>query len=370
LVLLSFVSGLGGIRQLAITHCPLIGCIILHILCSGIPLNVQLRRNSFSILLALIACVSCCLGFLINKTYLSTVYSFFDSSSFTLGLMDPSSFNELVYSFFHQFGWRRWTNERIIMLLFSYAGLFVAIWCVICGIRNLFHISKTDSHLNLNIVRRFFPVSLLIILIIFIFTTHYWHYSLYFIPVIVWIIPMICIEWQDLPDNLFHLSFRHICFLLVLFLMLCNSGINGLYFKGFHRWFPQSYEGLAYTEPDLVQKLEGSIRFLKDNNYTYGYSTFWNSNVVTELTDGEIRMSSIQVFGDGTRTTNYEWLTLRSYDDIDVEKTFMLVEESEQPRYPNTPMYSSGQLVYRDQYFHIYHFDDPDSVRNTLLPSM
>jgi len=155
-----------------------------------------------------------------------------------------------------------------------------------------------------------------------------------------------------------------------LFLMLCNSGINGLYFKGFHRWFPQSYEGLAYTEPDLVQKLEGSIRFLKDNNYTYGYSTFWNSNVVTELTDGEIRMSSIQVFGDGTRTTNYEWLTLRSYDDIDVEKTFMLVEESEQPRYPNTPMYSSGQLVYRDQYFHIYHFDDPDSVRNTLLPSM
>ena len=49
--------------------------------------------------------------------------------------------------------------------------------------------------------------------------------------------------------------------------------------------------------------------FLRENDYAFGYATFWNANIVTELTDGRVQVSSIILMNQ----ENEKWLKPEKY---------------------------------------------------------
>ena len=71
-----------------------------------------------------------------------------------------------------------------------------------------------------------------------------------------------------------------------------------------------------------------------DQNINVGYSTFWNANITTEMTNGEIKILPINSESD---LVIYKWLTPRDfyYDDRQIDElSFILLsrQEAEQVR--------------------------------------
>ena len=63
------------------------------------------------------------------------------------------------------------------------------------------------------------------------------------------------------------------------------------------------------TTESETKRYEPAIEFLLENDYELGYSSFWNSNVITELTNGRIKMASLSL-----QTFQYaNWLMPEQY---------------------------------------------------------
>ena len=101
-----------------------------------------------------------------------------------------------------------------------------------------------------------------------------------------------------------------------------------------------------------MEQREGYIKFLKDNNYIYGYATYWNANITTVLSEGTVRIAGVN--NDETFSL-YKWLTLREYEDIEQFcPEFVLLLNSEENERIEKGLPIGGVEVYRDDLFVIY----------------
>lgn len=84
--------------------------------------------------------------------------------------------------------------------------------------------------------------------------------------------------------------------------------------------------------------MEGISDFLEEKELEYGYATFWNANIVTLLTDSDVKIRCIRVDDNGASPrmyqTNINWYTDNSYDNY-----FLLLTESEYYSYMASPTY-------------------------------
>ena len=98
-------------------------------------------------------------------------------------------------------------------------------------------------------------------------------------------------------------------------------------------------------------------QYLISQDMNVGYSTFWNANVTTEMTNGQIKMLPINSERD---LTIYKWLTPRDfyYDDRQMSKgAFILLSREEAERVHDTPLYNQGLIGYMDDSFVVFVFN-------------
>ena len=99
------------------------------------------------------------------------------------------------------------------------------------------------------------------------------------------------------------------------------------------------------------------ILFIKSQGYTQGIASFWHSNVVTELTNGDVEM--------WTKTSEYDdmdrWLTKSAHDGIPEGNYFILCakEDGEDKNIGNYNQINnvSGKKVYEDANYVIYEYN-------------
>ena len=111
--------------------------------------------------------------------------------------------------------------------------------------------------------------------------------------------------------------------------------------------------------------LSDAADFLAENGYDLGFATFWNSNVLTETTDGRIRMVNVCMIPQMDCIIYDNWLTIFSYRESVAEKPFMLIATSEFANFEKTELYNNCQLVYQDNYYYV--FDILDQALNGEL---
>ena len=72
------------------------------------------------------------------------------------------------------------------------------------------------------------------------------------------------------------------------------------------------------------------IQYLKENGLTYGYATFWNSQVITVLSDSEVRAANVDVNEGGIAPCAYQanqkWFEMQE----GINKYFVLLSEAEE----------------------------------------
>lgn len=114
----------------------------------------------------------------------------------------------------------------------------------------------------------------------------------------------------------------------------------------------------------------GITNFLKNNDYHYGYASFWNANVFTYLTDGKIEVANLdRDEADFYNFHIHKWLTPERYCTDDFggnEKMILIVTKDEYTKSSDAKLFSNGKLVFRDDYYYIFEYKDNKTFKESF----
>ena len=290
LALLSFLCGFNGIRIVFLFHLPAFClAIILTIAssCKNLRLGILNARQSQRLLLSsAIAAVCAVAGFLINSFVFAKHFSFVSYNSINFISPDSNRLWLLLESFFSIFGYS--VNVSVFSKALAGAGLCLCVTLLViaCVVRTL---AKKDAlpaeeECGKHLITLFWLLSFILFAAVLMLTDlNFWEGHL--VPVAVFVLPIIAgwfVEKHEWKGSLYRCAT-----LVVAGVVLLSSVV----------------QYADYAGRDLTYELRVIADVMTDEGYTDGYATFWQGNVVTELSDGKIDM--------------------RVWDDDDVNKELM-----------------------------------------------
>ena len=375
LILISFMSGLGGIRQLVITHAPL--CLLpvflffYSALNTPVPSTFSEKRAYF--IPAFGAASFAVIGYIVNTSILSGQFDFSHQTGITYRIIDSDKISTLFYSIVNLFGFQDSSSLFTVAGIASLGGVCIAAYCIFCSLHRLLHSDCAAAKFPASIISLFGISAFCILLAIFMIADSEWltGYIRFLIPSVVWFIPFLCVQYDDACLSLSVLKVSDALLLSVLMCFIPDIATNTRFFLPHPDSYILRYEGL-YNNDKLVQQLENCIQPIYDQGFSQGYSTFWNANTLTEMTDGQIKMIGLTLNKDED-TNDHEaappsfsylkWLTLKSYLDLEPEKVFLLLTSAENEAYLEMPFEDKGEVIYEDDgHFIVYGFDDPSAL--------
>ena len=192
-------------------------------------------------------------------------------------------------------------------------------------------------------------------LAVFVVTGGYqsYYFYLYLLFCISWVSPLLFIRLSKLYASKSSFTLQKFLVILTLLCLFANGFAKITFFNGKHL-IAQTYEGLTFRDTEKAQKLEGSISYLTENNYDIGYATFWESNILAELSDGQIRTVTVTCNEATGELSYYRWLTLNSLIQSPKEKPFVFLEQKYKNAFASSEISQYCVLTYEDDYHCIY----------------
>lgn len=356
LLVLSFIGGLGGIRQGMMTHAPLLLAVFIYYVMDDFVCKREAgahTRKRLGYLLSAIGSTACfALGYLINTGVLAKQYEFSDYSGNMVGLIDVSLFKDVSYGLMHHFGFRSEVKLISTLGILSVLSVFLTVGCIIVAI---VQIVKYKEHKDVSkaLPAVMFLSYLLSMLLVFCVLGKYYYYVLYFTPVVVWFIPVFVQTLTESPKDIKGLDMRRVLPMAAAVIIFLNGAVNGIYYLD-HTKFQQKYEGLVFTDREITQKLDPVVEFLMENDYDRGYAHFWKGNIITEMSDGAVRIVNINYFSDTGHIQFDPWLCLKTNRTLEGTKDFLLLEAGQQASFETKNDLSRVTAVYRDENYIVY----------------
>jgi len=351
-------------------------------LLSAVLLTLRIEKNTTKpelssvwdrwkwIVVGVVAGCAALLGYLINEKVLVNIYTYRSYGATTTEFISGESMVSMMKDFFSQFGYQSGRTVFTTGGLLACGSVLAALYLIVKGFASLFSrkidVQTSEAQTAMGtFIDIMAPVSILTMFFVFSFLKVQAHFSLYFIPVFVWIVPFLARQMDvTRTANVTQKA-------LLLFTCAVLMG-NGYYYNAYFL-HPDNeqviYEGLGRKDIHTVQELQGAVVFLQQNQYNLGYASYWCSNVVTEMTNGEIPMITIQVNTKDPVITYYDWLTDKRYRDssfVEDKKVFLLLPVSESEAFLSTPMADTASEVYQDPLYVIYEFEYSDDPWNAL----
>ncbi len=334
IVLVSFLSGLNGIKQLMVFFAPLVlaslTLFLLDIRKEGNLEHIRKVQKWDYLVLSTLGALSSFSGYLINSRILSQIYSF---ESFSDRRLHGGDFWGIVRGYLWSFGY---SDNKIIM---SFAGIASVIGLAI-GIATLVSgallISSFDK---LSFGQRFITALSLISIIFNAFIFAYTDGGMqYFQPIVPFglILIVICVDTRSyvLPKGKS----------IVLYMLVCLELITSI------GTMQSEFDGPLHIE-NRQPGLESVVSFLKEQGYKEGVSEFWQGNVITELSDGTIEMWVLNA--DGTDNM-YKWLQAKDHCDSFPDGDYFLIVLNGLDYSSFLTRHSELSLIYNDANYMIY----------------
>lgn len=368
LFLLSFLAGLGGPRQVIITNIPMLlsACFFVffdtyiqkdksknNLSANHTSLFVTTKKHHKFVIVSLISFVFSLFGFFINTKVLSQLFDFKVYNT----TFDTFSFNDietLFNSFIVDQGYIK--NNVISFSLFN--NIVCLIWIVVFLISIVLVVKKHSNNFVLFYFITFTIISYISFGILIIFTNQGLA-NRYSLPVIILSIPCTMIFFE-----LINHKKNYLFLYLFLILLVLGSLFN------YNRIIDNE------TNSELIR----INNVLINNGYLNGYATFWNANVITELSNGEIEVWD---WGDtnvdfGCIDQTYKWLQRKSHITNHPQgKVFWILNETQNQNFHFTKNVSKSHLIYEtpseinwDQLdsakkitrYYVYGFDSYDEM--------
>lgn len=117
---------------------------------------------------------------------------------------------------------------------------------------------------------------------------------------------------------------------------------------------------------DFTSELKEIVNFLDKNDYKNGYATFWNANVLTELSNGSIEVwdwSNVESRDIESVNQTYHWAQKKSHDNEHPEgKVFWLVTREGNDVFSITGKAGGKYIIYESNKYIMYGFNDYDEM--------
>lgn len=375
---LSFAGGLNSIRQLMITHAPLLLTALVFCWLEDAKSNDSSRTaflkpaNLNLLFCSFYAAVFSFLG-LKAQNYLCGrlgIRIAIQSESNILSFLEADYFNDMLYGFFHQFGYRSSVPMLSIMGILALGGIFTGCYLLFVSVKRLLQNTPAQDRRNA-LLAVFFLAYTAVMMLIFLITRNsepLYHYPLYLSLCFSWAVPLLLTVLEDIPAAMHPLQPRKFFAIVACMLLLLSSAANVCYFQGSER-FPQTYEGLGFQNRDKKEELADVVEYLTEQGYDKGYAEHWEGNIVTEMTDGHIPMVAIFCNeGDGgTGNLNYApYLYSLWLRESPCEKPFLLLTEASVSTFLKSDSSAYCTQIYSDHNHTAFSIDNPAAFAETL----
>jgi hypothetical protein len=304
--LLSFVLGAGGIRALMDIQVPIF-ITALYVCFAG----KNTRLNSRPFLLGAAGLVLCSAGYAVNFL-LHFFYNFLSHHGaiiIDLNGIFSQQLGNIIYGFMVFLGFTPNAKFMSPLGILSFASIMVVFlmfyWAVKIVIR---HRADCKAGINVSFVL-FFIVSTIYHIALFQIVDD--DATSHLLPVRILYVPALAVIFESVKKNMpFKKARVFICG--IAFVILASGLIRLCVLPGY----------------DFNSRRKDSIAFLEENNLSFGFASFWNANVITELTNGRIEMLSLSP--DSIHAVN-SWLYITAYKDPGYRKgeTFILLTKEE-----------------------------------------
>ena len=96
--------------------------------------------------------------------------------------------------------------------------------------------------------------------------------------------------------------------------------------------------------------------FLQENDYDFGFATYTNGNIITELTDGAVEIGNI---GDPQYLEFFKWSSPMKYyeENYHEGETFLLLTAEEASGYAEAKALQQGKKVYEDGKYVVFLYE-------------
>ena len=355
LLIVSFLGGLGGIRQLMMTHIPailavFIYCFIDDYINKSDDRVFEIKRCAV-IVRAVCSAAFSCIGFLINKVYFAQNYSFVDYSENIIKILNNSA-DQVLYGYFHHFGFRDEIKLLSVTGVLSALAIVLGIYCFIVSICRIIRYKKEANALK-KLPFVFFISYTVVMLFVFFIVGDGYYFVLYLTPIVIWMIPFFVLEMRNVPKHLSFLNLKKILPYVMVVIIFTNGFVNSAFLIS-GKMFEQKYEGLTYKTFNARGYITPAVLFLQENGYDLGYAGFWNSNISTEISNGKIKMINVNINSNDGTIYYYDWLTLKSNRDLINKKKFLLLSVDEYQTCIKNEKIQKCEIVYRDDFYVIY----------------
>ena len=123
---------------------------------------------------------------------------------------------------------------------------------------------------------------------------------------------------------------------------------------------------MSFLTVDKNETKRPVAQFLAENGYDFGFATYNNANIITELTNGEVEIGNI---GDPEHLEYFKWSSPMKYyeEGYHTGETFLLLTSEECAEYAEAPALKQGEKVYEDGSYTVYVFDSTEDLMNCAV---
>ena len=123
---------------------------------------------------------------------------------------------------------------------------------------------------------------------------------------------------------------------------------------------------------DKTVALREKVAMLDSQDYHFGYSTFWNGNLMTELSDGRIEIHDWLNTNTTFDLTNvdrfHRWLQLKQRKKTPEGKLFLLFTESEFENYTLCRNMSRDDAIYDSGGYIVFGYENYETMKAAVQP--
>ena len=351
LYLLAFISGLAGFRQLLILYIPMFVASLLIYIYFEVTKNEK-KTTSLYLLRTFIVTLMSFSGCIVNILMLSKIYKFATWSELKWDVLSAEKFFNIINNWLYAFGYRA-DNKVLSFSLFANVFAIIIAGLVVCSV---IYIKYSITNFSFDLYFITFSIIAAIIFSILNLFTDLQVTDRYFNQIIIYFpISFIIIYSQLRVREFISLSaIVLICFLAIL------TGLN-LY----NRRLGNSL--LFADNGDLYKKIEIS-NFLVYNGYESGYATYWNSGVMQELSNGKLKMYTLN---PSANSISQVWDYLQEKEHISKSPSgkvfFILKNDDEETVKSLGKSFPDNHIIYTLDDYTVYGYNSYDDMSRDVL---
>lgn len=354
-LLLSVICGVSGVRYLLAMQCPLAIAALLYLTFSGEwkqfrhQFGTGTGKKSFRqvwksgraayFYYSLLGACGSLLGYCINVLWVSRQYVFqtYETTNFIAvyqGILAERVQNA-IGSLLMLFGYipdKGFLSIRGIVTMLSFVAIALCAYCSVrvyrgsCGQRFF--------------VALFLAVSMGLNLFVFVFTTSTM-VPRYYITTLIFVLPVVAFYMEGRDPAFDKLA---VSLLLACCFLLGAAKVT-----------------LSYLTVDKNQGKRAVAAFLRENGYDFGFATYWNANIMTELTDGAVEIGNIE---DPECLEFFKWSSpMRYYEEgYHQGETFLLLTAEQTVEYAEAEALRKGEIVYQDGDYTVFVYESVEEL--------